>query len=93
MSIDELNTEATKNENETSENSEKKSDILDSFLNQIEEPKKTWVNDVFNKDDKLKDLFERNLKSLNLKDRIQAKNDLLKCESPADILNFIKNHQ
>ena len=51
MGIDELNTEATKNE--TLKETEK-SEILDSFLNQIGEPNKSRVNDVFANDEKLK---------------------------------------
>ena len=75
--------------------------IIDSFLNQVDEQKKTWVDNVFEEDKNLgkdsknlKKWFENFLKYEKEETNIfYAKNELLDCENQGDVRKFIEDHQ
>ena len=67
--------------------------ILDSFLNQVDEQRKDWMNNVFANNEKLKKWFKDFLKYAKETDIIDAVDELSNCESQEDVQKFIEDHQ
>ena len=82
------------NHEEEEENEQSEEDkILDSFLNQVDEQRKDWMNNVFANNEKLKKWFKDFLKYAKETDIIDAVDELSNCESQEDVQKFIEDHQ